>query len=209
MRKLFTSLEFRTLHERLKELKLQRSQRRADARPRSRCRRFHSEADLRRGAKPWRSPGMKIGWLSAIGPGDGAPVASCRGQREAGWVSQRSEPAQIAHDAKVLCRSPLVRGIEIQGLYCDTKIAAYLLEPGAAGGYTVRDTVGRYLGASIDAEKAEAQAGEQAMLAFGTDEKRRVAREAVALRALAPVLEEQLRTQGSLGACNHLGISAR
>ncbi|MGE5819580.1 MAG: DNA polymerase, partial [Deltaproteobacteria bacterium] len=57
--------------------------------------------------------------------------------------------------------------------------------------------VGRYLGASIDEEKAETQAGEQALLAFGADEKRRVAREAVALRALAPVLEEHLRTQGS------------
>ena len=33
---------------------------------------------------------------------------------------------------------PLLRGAEIQGLYCDTKIAAYLLEPGSASGYAVK-----------------------------------------------------------------------
>ena len=47
---------------------------------------------------------------------------------------------KIAHDAKPLCRLALAAGAEIQGLHCDTKIAAYLLEPGSAPGYTVGDT---------------------------------------------------------------------
>ena len=42
----------------------------------------------------------------------------------------------------------------------------------------------------------EPQAGEQATLSFATDEKQSVCREAVAVRAVAPVVEEQLRAQG-------------
>jgi DNA polymerase-1 len=80
-------------------------------------------------------------------------------------------------------------------LYCDTKIAAYLLEPGAASGYTTRDTIARYLGVSIDEDQPQAQSGAQTTLAFDTDDRRLVAREAAGLRAVAPVLEEHLRAQ--------------
>jgi DNA polymerase-1 len=195
VRKLFTSLEFRTLHERLKELKLHK----VNGAPTLAVEviaEISAETDLRPGetvALAWNE-----NWLALCdGPGSARllPLAAANA-RLAGFLSDPKR-RKIAHDAKVLCRSALSAGIEIQGLYCDTKIAAYLLEPGASGGYTLGDTVGRYLGASIDEEKAEAQAGEQATLAFGADEKRRVAREAVALRAVAPVLEEHLRAQGS------------
>jgi DNA polymerase-1 len=195
VRKLFTSLEFRTLHERLKELKLPAGNA-APTLALDAISEISADTDLRQGeavALAWNE-----NWLALCdGPGEARllPLAAAN-VRLAGFLSDPKR-RKIAHDAKVLCRSALSAGIEIQGLYCDTKIAAYLLEPGASGGYTLGDTVGRYLGASIDEEKAEAQAGEQAMLAFGTDEKRRVAREAVALRALAPVLEEHLRAQGS------------
>jgi DNA polymerase-1 len=81
-------------------------------------------------------------------------------------------------------------------LYCDTKIAAYLLDPGSAPRYTVRDVLGRYLQISLDEDKPELREGEQVTLAFGADEKRRVCREAVAVRAVAPGLEAQLRNQG-------------
>ena len=195
VRKLFTSLEFRTLHERLKELKLHAVSG-APTLALEAISEISSETDLRQGeavALAWDE-----NWLALCdGPGEARllPFAAAN-QRLAGFLCDPKR-RKIAHDAKVLCRSALSAGVEIQGLYCDTKIAAYLLEPGAAGGYTVRDTVGRYLGASIDEENAEAQAGEQTTLAFGAEEKRRVAREAVALRAVAPVLEEHLRAQGS------------
>ena len=42
---------------------------------------------------------------------------------------------KIAHDAKGLFRSALDAGVEIEGLNCDTKLAAYLLEPGSSSGY--------------------------------------------------------------------------
>ena len=195
VRKLFTSLEFRTLHERLKELKLHEVGG-APTLALEAISEISRETDLRPGetvALAWNE-----NWLALCdGPGEARllPLAAANA-RLAGFFSD-PQRGKIAHDAKVLCRSALSAGIEIQGLYCDTKIAAYLLEPGAAGGYTLKDTVGRYLGASIDEEKAEARAGEQTTLAFGADEKRRVAREAVALRAVASVLEEHLRAQGS------------
>jgi DNA polymerase I len=195
VRKLFTSLEFRTLHERLRELKLHEVNG-APTLALEAISEISSETDLRRGeavALAWNE-----NWLALCdGPGEARllPLAAAN-VKLAGFLSDPKR-RKIAHDAKVLCRSALSAGIEIQGLHCDTKIAAYLLEPGAASGYTLKDTVGRYLGASIDEEKAEAQVGEQATLAFGADEKRRVAREAVALRAVAPVLEEHLRAQGS------------
>ena len=103
---------------------------------------------------------------------------------------------KAAHDAKALFRSTLSAGGEIYGLRCDTKIAAYLLEPGSSSGYHLRDIVSRHLGVTLDAEKNEPQSGEQGTLSFATDEKQSVCREAVAIRAVAPVVEEQLRAQG-------------
>ncbi|TMA12855.1 MAG: DNA polymerase I [Deltaproteobacteria bacterium] len=194
VRKLFTSLEFRTLHERLTELKIHA----AAAPPALELEsilELASAKDLRDGvavALAWSSD-----WLALCdGPGEARmlPLAAAM-QRLAGFLKD-AKRQKIAHDAKALFRSALSAGVEIQGLHCDTKIAAYLLEPGSAPGYTVRDTVGRYLRVSIDDEKPELQAGEQASLAFGADERRRVAREAVAIQAVAPVLEEHLRNQG-------------
>ena len=114
---------------------------------------------------------------------------------------------KIAHDAKGLFRSALDAGVEIAGFNCDTKIAAYLLEPGSSSGYELRDTVSRYLGVSLDMEKSEPQAGEQATLSFATDDKQSVCREAVAIRAVAPVVEETTPRARRLGACHHPGVS--
>lgn len=194
VRKLFTSLEFRTLQERLKELKLHR----AAAPPALELKTISeltSEEDLRQGeavAFAWSAE-----WLALCdGPGE-AHILPFSGMRRLGGFLKDSNRAKIAHDAKPLYRSALAAEREIQGLYCDTKIAAYLLEPGSAPGYSVRDTVSRYLGISIDEPTPELQAGEQARLTLGEDDRRRVCREAVAVRALAPALEEQLRNQGS------------
>ncbi|MGZ8436041.1 MAG: DNA polymerase, partial [Candidatus Binatia bacterium] len=104
---------------------------------------------------------------------------------------------KIAHDAKGLFRSALDAGVEIEALNCDTKIAAYLLEPGSSSGYELRDTVSRYLGVSLDGEKSEPQAGEQTTLSFATNDKHSVCLRAVAVRAVAPVVEEKLRAQGA------------
>jgi DNA polymerase I len=194
VRKLFTSLEFRTLHERLKELKLHA----AAAPPALELRavsELRSEQDLGQGeavAFAWSTE-----WLAlCAGPGEARILPFSSGLHRLDGFLKDPNRKKIAHDAKPLYRSALTAGTEIQGLHCDTKIAAYLLEPGSASGYTVRDTVDRYLKITIDEDQPKPPSGEQSSLAFGADDKRRVCREAVAVRAVTPVLEEQLRNQG-------------
>ena len=195
VRNLFLSLEFRSLHERLKEIKFHT----ATAAPTlevSSIVEFASESELREGeavALAWNED-----WLAVCDGGGEArvlPFADAMHRLDGCLKDPRRQ--KIAHDAKALFRAALGAGVEIEGFYCDTKIAAYLLEPGAPSGYTVGETVRRYLGASIDADKSEAQAGEQATLSFGADEKQDIGRAAVAIRAVAPVVESQLRAQGA------------
>ena len=193
VRALFASLEFRSLHERLKEIKFHT----ATATPALELvsvGAFTSIEDLRQAeivAFAWNEH-----WLAVCdGPAEARilPLADAV-PRLAGCLNDPNW-RKVAHDAKWLYRSALSAGVEIEGLYCDTKIAAYLLEPGSSSGYTISDTVARYLGVSIDADQHELQAGEQVMLSFA-DDKQLVCREAVAIRAAAPLMEEQLRTQG-------------
>ena len=193
VRKLFSSLEFRTLHERLKELKIH-CPTEAPALDLIAISELDSEAALRHGeavALAWSEE-----WLALCdGPGEARilPLSSAM-ERLEGFLKD-PDRKKITHDAKPFYHSVLAAGREIQGLHCDTKIAAYLLEPGAAPGYSLRDTVSHYLRISIDEAPAELQAGEQARFTLGEDDKRRVCREALAVRAVAPVLEEQLRNQ--------------
>ncbi|HMF47350.1 MAG TPA: DNA polymerase I, partial [Candidatus Saccharimonadales bacterium] len=195
VRKLFLSLEFRSLHERLKELKFHTAAA-APALEMNSASEFTSESDLRPGetiALAWNDQ-----WLAVS---DGAAHARILPfnnavPRLAGALKDPHRQ-KTAHDAKVLFRAGLDAGVEIAGLHCDTKLAAYLLEPGASSGYNLRDTVSRYLGVSLDGSKDEPQPGEQGTLAFAADEKHTVCREAVAIRAVAPVVEEQLRAQGA------------
>ena len=194
VRKLFTSLEFRTLHERLKELKIH-SPAAAPALDLTMISELPSEAALRQGeavAFAWSTE-----WLALCdGPGEARILPFSSAMERLGGFLKDPNRRKIAHDAKPFYHSALATGSEIQGLHCDTKIAAYLLEPGSAPGYTLRDTVSRYLRISIDETPSALQVGEQARFILGEDDKKRVCREAVAVRAVAPVLEEQLRNQG-------------
>jgi DNA polymerase-1 len=194
VRALFASLEFRSLHERLKEIKFH-ADAAAPALEVVSVKQFASEKDLRQGetvAFAWNDD-----WLALS---DGAGEASVLPFDDAmGRLSECLKDLRrrkVAHDAKALCRAVLRSGGEMEGLYCDTKIAAYLLEPGSSSGYTARDTIRRYLGVSIDSEN-EPQAGEQASLSFDNNVQQNLCREAAAIRAVAPVVEEQLRSQGT------------
>jgi len=193
VRKLFTSLEFRTLHERLKELKIH-SPAAAPALDLTTISELPSEAALRQGeavAFAWSTE-----WLALCdGPGEARILPFSSAMERLGGFLKDPNRRKIAHDAKPFYHSALATGSEIQGLHCDTKIAAYLLEPGSAPGYSLRDTVSHYLRISIDETPSALQVGEQARFILGEDDKKRVCREAVAVRAVAPVLEEQLRNQ--------------
>ena len=193
VRKLFTALEFRTLHERLKELKLHAAAAPAAALEVADLRDLRAESDIGADAvafawnEKWLALSDAPGAARLLPLGEApARLANCLGN-----ASQR----KIAHDAKPLFRAAIAAGVDLRGLYLDTKIAAYLIEPGAAAGYPLAEVAARYLGVSLEEQPALA-AGEQAALAFGADDRSPVAREAVAVRALAPMLEEKLRAQG-------------
>ena len=194
VRNLFMSLEFRSLHERLKEIKFHAAAA-APALDTISFSEFNSETELRQGeavALAWNKE-----WLAICdGAGEARILPLDNAMPRLAGCLKDPDRQKIAHDAKALYRAALSAGVEIDGLYCDTKIAAYLLEPGSSSGYNARDTVGRYLGVSIDADPGAPQAGEQTTLSFAVDERQSVCREAVAIRAVAPVVEEQLRTQG-------------
>ena len=194
VRALFLSLEFRTLHERLKEIKFH-APAAAPALDVVSIAEFTSEMDLRQGepvAFAWNDE-----WLAlSDGAGEARILPFDDALRRLSKCLNDPDWRKIAHDAKALYRAALNAGSEIDGLYCDTKVAAYLLEPGASSGYSARDTISRYLGVSIDVEN-EPGPGEQVTLAFDNDAQQGPCREAVAIRAVAPVLEEHLRSQGT------------
>ena len=196
VRKLFHALEFRSLHERLKELKFHAPATAAPTLDVSSIEEFNSTQEL--------PPGEMIALASnddwiAVSDGSGKarilPFADAM-QKLAGALKDPHRQ-KTAHDAKTLFRAGLSAGVEIEGLQCDTKLAAYLLEPGSSSGYGLRETVNHYLGVSLDVAASEPQAGEQGTLSFAADEKQSVCRAAVAIRALAPVVEEKLRAQGA------------
>ncbi|HEY6996351.1 MAG TPA: DNA polymerase I [Candidatus Binatia bacterium] len=195
VRTLFTSLEFRSLHERLREVKFHASTN-APALQITSMAEFTSETDFHEAhalALAWNK-----NWLALSDQAETARVLrfSEAMERLRGCLQDASRQ-KIAHDAKSLYRFALAAGVEVEGLYCDTKIGAYLLEPGAASGYSLSDTAARYLGVSIHAdEQSKSKPGEQGTLDFPSDEKTSACREAIAVRALAPIIEERLRGQG-------------
>jgi DNA polymerase-1 len=201
VRALFTSLEFRSLHERLKEIRFHAPSA-APVLETAAMLDFAVEADLNR--EEFVSFAWDEDWLAVCDAPERARVlpfneavarlAGCL--RDPHW-------RKIAHDAKRLYRSALAAAVDVEGLYCDTKVAAYLLEPGSTGGYSIEDAAARYLGMSLSGDKA-AQPGEQGLLAFAADAKQTVCQEAVAVRALAPVLEERLRAHGEWDLARNL-----
>ncbi len=195
VRNLFLSLEFRSLHERLKELKFHTAAAVPVLEVNS-VAEFTSESDLR----PEESIALAWNheWLAVSdGAADARVLPFNNAVPRLAGALKDPHRQKTAHDAKVLFRAGLDAGVEIADLHCDTKLAAYLLEPGASSGYNLRDTVSRYLGVSLDGSKGEPEPGEQGTLAFAADEKQSVCREAVAIRAVAPVMEAQLRAQGA------------
>ena len=157
VRKLFTALEFRSLHERLKELKIH------DAAPApglelGSMAELMAETDLRPGevvALAWNQD-----WLALCdGAGEARIAPFLSGLERLGGFFKDPNRPKVAHDAKPLYRAALATGTEVQGLYCDTKIAAYLLEPGSAPGYTLGDTVARYLRISLDQDEGPGTSG--------------------------------------------------
>jgi DNA polymerase-1 len=196
VRKLFLSLEFRTLHERLKELKFHTGSASAPVSIEiNSIRELTAETELETGALlalAWNEAWLAVS--DRVGEARFLPFADCLG-RLAGSLADSRRP-KVTHDAKALYRSALTAGAAIEGLQCDTKIAAYLLEPGASSGYKLGDVVSRHLGVTLETDTDGPHSGKQGQLSFAVADKESACREAVAVRALAPALEDRLRAEG-------------
>ncbi len=195
VRRLFLSLEFRSLYDRL--LDLGRS-----AKPKVEV----QELDLRQvGASELAETAGASGPIAVAlrteeGVIRGAAVSSGGGQATyseldglgplAGFLADAGAP-KWAGDAKTLERGVLSAGGTVGGITFDALLAGYLLDPAAAD-YALRGLCERYLGSDVLGAEGEEAAGQL----FTEDPWRPVAAEAAAVALLAPIMQELIDGQG-------------
>ena len=215
VRRLFTSLEFRSLFDRLMEVA-------KEVKPKVEV----AELDLRRvsaaelaGLLAAGPVGLaaqeEAGVLAGLGVSAGGAQAAYAAVDGTDAVKDRLADPSVtkwAHDAKALERIALRASGVLEGIVFDTMLAAYLLEPGAAD-YPLSFLAERHLGTSLfggdDEEPAEGQLfapgsggssserdQRERSPQEGREPWRQVASEAAAVALLAPVLEEQIDRQG-------------
>jgi DNA polymerase I len=194
VRRLFTSLEFRTLFERLEEVG-------RSAKPAVEM----AELDLREAgvvevAELVSSDGPKAIRLDlderevggvAVSMGGGqaayAELHDLSGLADA--LADRGAP-KWTHDAKDLEAAVVAEGRSLGGVATDTMLAAYLLDP-AAPSFELQPLSEQYLGTDVLGSVAEEAEGQL----FG-DSWRKTAAEAAAVALLAPVLDERIDKAG-------------
>ena len=197
VQRLFTSLEFRTLFERLREIAGKEA---TSAVP-------SAVVDLRRGTLEevveLLEGGAAIlldvderGVLRVVAAGTGAGVGVAAETASLGRVADLlgdvSHPKRTP-DAKGLDVAARRLGVRVAGVTFDAMLAAYLVDP-ASGRYDVGALAETYLGADPVAAASAASEGE-----LFAEPWRRPAAEAAATALLVPVLEERIAGAG-LGA---------
>jgi DNA polymerase-1 len=199
IRRLFNSLEFRTLLERLEEL--DRTAKPVVERASLELR-TGTEDELERllaGAGPTAVHPLVSDGLRgmALSPGGGQGVFIPFGSRLppilATWLSDRSRPKWV-HDCKALQAVLLEEGAGLGGVAFDTLLAGYLLDPAEAN-YPLGALCQRYLGLDVLAEADGGDAGEQEGQLFA-DPSRPAAASVAAVGLLAPVMSERLARAG-------------
>ncbi|HCO02367.1 MAG TPA: DNA polymerase I [Actinobacteria bacterium] len=194
VRRLFNSLEFRTLLERLEDVE-------ATKKPIVE----KASLDLVTGELEGLVRALGTGGPLAVHPNvraDGVTgLAVSAGGGEAMFVSFERTPPEVSawladpdapkwvHDAKDLQSALLRAGHRLEGVRFDTLLAGYLLDPAEAN-YPLGALCQRYLGLDVLAE-VEAEEGVQGDLF--DDPSRRIAGGAAAVGLLAPVLQERVR----------------
>jgi DNA polymerase-1 len=192
VRRLFTSLEFRTLLERLE-----------DVRKGAAAEAFDSELQLSEGSGP------ALARLAGAGPvavrvhaeaeglvglaastGEGRAIYAAFPSPDADRVLADAGVPKWVHDAKELRASAVRSGREVGGVAFDTLLAGYLLDPAEAT-YELEALCRTYLGADVLAGVEEEDGGQL----FGTP-WRPVAAEAAAVALLAPVMEKRIDRAG-------------
>ena len=215
VRRLFATLEFRSLWERLSEqvLSVQTTQ----------------EAESFSAAPSRFSAGELAAWLDALAPDTPVAVLPLSSGRppEVRWnavavAADGAQPGTVAlddaadqdlkalaellgdesrpllvHDAKALLHAARSRGWEVAGIAVDTELAAYLVSP-AQRSYDLEALALQYLNKQLQSDATAADTGQLTMAVDDDWEQRALSAEA--LRELAEVLERELaeRDQGEL-----------
>jgi DNA polymerase-1 len=192
VRRLFTSLEFRTLLERLEDVR--KSQAAAE---------FDTELDLAEGSgrelRDLAGKGPVAVRLHVEGEGiDGMAVSTGEGRAvytvfpsvEADAVLAEPVVQKWVHDAKELQAWAARSGREVDGVAFDTMLAGYLLDP-AETEYDLPSLTRTYLGVDVLAGVEEEEGGQL----FG-ESWRPVAAEAAAVALLAPAMERRVDRAG-------------
>jgi DNA polymerase-1 len=177
VRKLFTSLEFPTIYQRLRELE-----------PDVTAAEPHEEDVTVTTGEPFPDGEIAIAWDATWIAASNDPSKAVAAPR-AEAASRLEGRAAVAHDAKSL-------GVEIENLTADTQVAAYVLEPGLPGGYALPDVVRRYLGYGLEEDAPKPARGKQAALDLEPPGPERAGKAAAATHALLPVLRERLENRG-------------
>jgi DNA polymerase-1 len=204
VRRLFVSLEFRTLLDRLEEVSRSAPKMEAPA------------LDLRQ-AGPEQLSGLladprPLAVVLATESDKPAGVAVSSGEGRAwhvpldgelpealrSFLADHKRPVWV-HDAKQLEATSLALDALVEGIAFDTLLAAHLLDP-AAGAYPLGAVSERYLGADLLAGTSGEHVPEDGQLALepsGSEEAwRATAAAAAAIALLAPVLEREVERSG-------------
>jgi len=194
VRRLFLSLEFRTLLERLEDVRAAVAGAAAGL----------DELDLREGGPRELGEVLAKDGPAAVrveSQGEAlVGMAASRGQGRAVYAAlpaagadeflgDDSRPKWV-HDAKDLQAAVKRAGRDVRGIAFDTLLAAYLLDP-AESTYELSDLTRAYLGTDLLAGVDEEEGGQL----FGTS-WRRPAAEAAAVALLAPVMEQRVERAG-------------
>ncbi len=197
IRRLFTSLEFRSLLDRLEEVG-------HTAKPKVEVAQLDLRATTPEGLLAAAGPGTPLGirldidreGLHGAAVSAGGAQAAYAPLREPGpiaaWLADGGAP-KWAHDAKSLEAAALASGTPLEGVTFDTFLAGYLLDPAAAE-YPLRALCEQYLGVDVLGTVEQEQEAEGQL--FGEEPWRPVAAEAAAVALLAPAMGEQVDRQG-------------
>jgi DNA polymerase-1 len=196
VRRLFTSLEFRTLFERLEEVG-------RSAKPAVDV----AELDLRETTPEELSRilvsdapkavriALDDGAIAGVAVSAGGGQAAYAPVKKASEVSEglQSEMPKWTHDAKDTETAALAAETALGGVAFDTMLAGYLLDPGG-GNYELRALGETYLGTDVlGSVEADTETAGQL---FADDAWKTPAAEAAAIALLAPVMAERIDKAG-------------
>jgi DNA polymerase-1 len=197
LRRLFNSLEFRTLFERLEEV--------GRAKPAIEQAALDVQAGTETDLGPFLSSTAPVAVdLHVDDPVRGVGLSFGGGQAVfvpfdrlpeplAAWVADDGRPKWV-HDAKEFATHLLERGVRPAGVVFDTLLAAYLLDPAAAI-YPLDDVCRRYLGVDV----LGALQGPEDDGQLFADPAPRIGGAAAGVGLLAPVLSERIARAGLEG----------